>query len=68
LRGRVLASRHERLLSATDAAVPSRADALTGRDQEVDRYEVVRQYSRAQIFAVWAAAAIPMGFLAWVGD
>src|ERR671910_2629067 len=26
----------------------------------------VRQYSPAEIFAVWAAAAIPMGVLAWV--
>ena len=35
------------------------------RDQ-VDRYEAVRQYSLAQILGVWAAAAIPMGLLAWV--
>jgi membrane protease YdiL (CAAX protease family) len=27
----------------------------------------VRQYSLAQILGVWAAAAIPMGLLAWVG-
>ena len=32
----------------------------------VDRYEAVRQYSLAQILAVWAAAAVPMGVLAWV--
>lgn len=31
-----------------------------------DRYEAVRQYSLAQILAVWAAAAVPMGVLAWV--
>jgi membrane protease YdiL (CAAX protease family) len=31
-----------------------------------DRYAAVRQYSLAQILAVWAAAAVPMGFLAWV--
>jgi membrane protease YdiL (CAAX protease family) len=30
------------------------------------RYEAVRQYSLAQILGVWAAAAIPMGLLAWV--
>src|SRR5215207_2469967 len=36
------------------------------RDQEVDRYETVRQYSLAQILAVWAAAAVPMGVLAWL--
>jgi membrane protease YdiL (CAAX protease family) len=31
-----------------------------------DRYAAVRQYSLAQILAVWAAAAVPMGVLAWV--
>jgi uncharacterized protein len=31
-----------------------------------ERYEAVRQYSPAQILAVWAAAAVPMGVLAWV--
>ena len=30
------------------------------------RYAPVRQYSLAQILAVWAAAALPMGALAWV--
>src|SRR5215208_738693 len=30
------------------------------------RYADVRQYSLAQILAVWAAAALPMGVLAWV--
>jgi membrane protease YdiL (CAAX protease family) len=30
------------------------------------RYAAVRQYSLAQILAVWAAAALPMGVLAWV--
>jgi membrane protease YdiL (CAAX protease family) len=33
---------------------------------QVDRYGAVRQYSLGQILAVWAAAAIPMGLLAWV--
>jgi membrane protease YdiL (CAAX protease family) len=31
-----------------------------------DRYAAVRQYSLAQIMGVWAAAALPMGVLAWV--
>jgi uncharacterized protein len=35
-----------------------------GNDDE--RYAAVRQYSLAEILAVWAAAAIPMGVLAWV--
>ena len=42
------------------------AQPLTGSEEVVDRYEAVRQYSLAQILAVWAAAAIPMGILAWV--
>ena len=33
---------------------------------EDERYAAVRQYSLGQILAVWAAAAIPMGLLAWV--
>jgi membrane protease YdiL (CAAX protease family) len=33
---------------------------------QVDRYEAVRQYSLAQILGVWAAAAVPMGVLAWI--
>ncbi len=32
----------------------------------VDRYAAVRQYSLPQILGVWAAAAVPMGVLAWV--
>ena len=35
-------------------------------EQEDSRYAYVRQYSLAQILAVWAAAAIPMAVLAWV--
>jgi membrane protease YdiL (CAAX protease family) len=31
-----------------------------------ERYAAVKQYSLAQIFAVWAAAAVPMGVLAWI--
>jgi len=31
-----------------------------------ERYAAVRQYSFAQILGVWAAAAVPMGLLAWV--
>jgi uncharacterized protein len=38
----------------------------TAPDQEVDRYEAVRQYSLREILVVWAAAAIPMGVLAWI--
>jgi membrane protease YdiL (CAAX protease family) len=31
-----------------------------------DRYAEIPQYSLAQVLAVWAAAAIPMGLLSWV--
>jgi membrane protease YdiL (CAAX protease family) len=34
---------------------------------EVDRYLAVQQYSLGKIIAVWAAAAVPMGVLAWIG-
>jgi membrane protease YdiL (CAAX protease family) len=34
--------------------------------QEDERYSAVRQYSLAEILGVWAAAAIPMGVLAWI--
>src|SRR3954447_276752 len=34
--------------------------------EESERYAAVRQYSIAQILGVWAAAAIPMGVLAWI--
>src|SRR5215207_8767337 len=34
--------------------------------QADSRYAPVSQYSLAQILAVWAAAALPMGALAWV--
>ena len=33
---------------------------------EADRYEGIRQYSLLETLLVWAAAAIPMGLLAWV--
>jgi len=35
-------------------------------EHEGDRYAAVKQYSLAQILAVWAAAALPMGALAWL--
>ena len=45
---------------------PPSAVAAEPLASEVDRYEGVRQYSLRQIFAVWAAAAVPMGVLAWI--
>ena len=40
--------------------------ALAGHEEVVDRYEGVEQYSLGKIVAVWAAAALPMGVLAWI--
>jgi len=45
------------------AAAASAAQTSTG---EQDRYRAVKQYSRARTFGLWAAAAVPMGILAWV--
>ena len=35
-------------------------------DRQADRYEAVQQYSLSKILGVWAAAAVPMGVLAWI--
>ena len=35
-------------------------------DRDDGRYAAVRQYTLAQIIGVWAAAAVPMGVLAWI--
>jgi membrane protease YdiL (CAAX protease family) len=50
----------------TPASAPPAAVVAEPLAQEVDRYEGVRQYSLREILAVWAAAAVPMGVLAWV--
>src|SRR5690349_3839984 len=39
---------------------------LLRRADRDDRYAHIRQYSRGELVAIWAAAALPMGFLAWV--
>ena len=56
----------EAIRPVTEEAIPSPAPALTGRVQEADRYEAVRQYSLLHILGVWAAVAVPMGVLAWI--
>src|SRR3954449_1115649 len=43
-----------------------RKEDRPGLERLSDRYEAVRQYSLAQILGVWAAAAVPMGVLAWI--
>ena len=48
-------------------SIATPAVGLRAREAEdVDRYAGVKQYSLGQIFAVWAAAALPMGILAWI--
>ena len=41
-------------------------NALEQPSDQGDRHQFVRQYSLAQILGVWAAAAVPMGVLAWI--
>ena len=52
-------------MSTPSIATPAVA-VRAGHAEEVDRDVQVRQYSLAQIFAVWAAAALPMAVLAWI--
>ena len=52
-------------MSTPSITVPA-PHVLAGREEEVDRYEAVKQYSLAQILTIWAAATVPMGILAWV--
>ena len=51
---------------STPAITVPAPHAFAGRAEEVDRYQAVKQYSLGQIAAVWAAAALPMGILAWL--
>jgi membrane protease YdiL (CAAX protease family) len=52
-------------MSTPSIAMP--AVGLRARQaEEVDRYAGIKQYSLVQIVAVWAAAALPMGILAWI--
>lgn len=39
---------------------------LARREEAVGRYAGITQYSVAQIFGVWALAALPLGVLAWI--
>lgn len=53
-------------MSAATSATTQPVHPPTVPDQEADRYEGIQQYSLKKIMAVWAAAAVPMGVLAWV--
>jgi membrane protease YdiL (CAAX protease family) len=52
-------------MSAPTVTIPA-PRGLSGLEETVDRYEGIRQYSFVQILGVWAAAALPMGVLAWI--
>ena len=52
-------------MSTPSIAAPAVA-VRAGHAEEADRYAGIKQYSLAQIVAVWAAAALPMGILAWI--
>lgn len=51
---------------STSSVTVAAPHVLAGRLEEADRYAGIKQYSLAKILAVWAAAALPMGILAWV--
>ena len=53
------------VMSTSAIPIPA-AHELTRPEEGVDRYAGIKQYSLAQIIAVWAAAALPMAILAWV--
>ena len=63
--GRTPPPKGDVMASSITATVPR---ALVGREEAeaLDRYQAVRQYSLAKVLGVWAAAAVPMGLLAWV--
>ena len=52
-------------MATSSVAIPV-PHGLSGLKEAADRYEGIKQYSLAQILAVWAAAALPMGVLAWI--
>jgi membrane protease YdiL (CAAX protease family) len=60
-----LPEREGGVMSTTTIAVPAAA-AAAERAEGVDRYQGIKQYALPQILAVWAAAALPMGILAWI--
>src|SRR5262245_17802997 len=55
----------EGAMSSPTITVPAPRE-LAGLDEATDRYAGIKQYSFGQVVAVWAAAAIPMGVLAWI--
>ena len=62
MKSRIVQKKVNPMVAATSVTTQP-VDPPTAPDQEVDRYEAVRQYSLREILAVWAAAAVPMGLL-----
>jgi uncharacterized protein len=52
-------------MSTPSIAAPA-VGVRAGQAEDADRYAGVKQYSLAQILAVWAAAALPMAVLSWI--
>jgi uncharacterized protein len=65
-RNRTFTSEREGGVMSTSSITVAGPHASSGREEEIDRRQAVKQYSLAKILAVWAAAALPMGVLAWV--
>ena len=61
MKSRIVQKKVNPMVAATSVTTQPVVDPPTAPDQEVDRYEAVRQYSLREILAVWAAAAVPMG-------
>jgi hypothetical protein len=55
------AARHERGSTTVTTTMPRSADRLPSAPAVT-----VTQYSRRKIYAIWAAAALPMGALSWI--
>ena len=53
------------VMSSPTVTIPA-SRAVSSAEDAADRYEGIKQYSLGQIAAVWAAAALPMGVLAWI--
>lgn len=57
----------EHLTIPLSESPPLEALSAARPDDRADRCGAVQQYSLAKIAGVWAAAALPMAFLAWIG-
>ena len=66
-RGQTPTSERERgAMSTSSITIPTAPHAFVADEEAVGRYQAVKQYSLGRILAVWAAAALPMGALAWI--